>query len=156
MLKGFFGRVTDEPVSFVNAPQLAEESGMAVRETATTTAAHYVNLITVRGGDHALAGTLVGLDAEARIVMVDDHAIDVPPARHMLVVRNEDRPGMIGAVSTTLGDAGINIANMAVGQSDTGVAALMVLATSSPVPAALVERLQGIEGVHSAHAVELP
>jgi D-3-phosphoglycerate dehydrogenase / 2-oxoglutarate reductase len=156
LLKGFFGRVSDEPVSYVNAPQLATESGMAVRETATTTAVHYVNLITVRSGNHALAGTLVGLDAEPRIVMVDDYAIDVPPARHMLVIRNEDRPGMIGAVSTHLGDAGINIANMAVGQSAAGVAALMVLATSSPVPADLVGRLQEIDGVHSAHAVELP
>ena len=48
--------------------------------------------------------------------MVDDHSIDVPPARNMLVVRNDDRPGVIGRVGTILGDAGINIANMAVGR----------------------------------------
>ena len=60
LLKGFFGRISDEPVSYVNAPQLAEERGIAVRESKTTTAHDYVNLITVRGGEHALAGTLVG------------------------------------------------------------------------------------------------
>src|SRR6185369_16525147 len=76
LLKGFFGRISDEPVSYVNAPQLAAESGMQIRETATTTAQDYVNLITIRGGDHALAGTLVGLRGEARIVMVDDHTVD--------------------------------------------------------------------------------
>ena len=80
LLKGYFGRVSDEPVSFVNAPQLAAESGIQIRETATTTAHHYVNLITVRSGDHALAGTLVGLQGDPRIVMVDDHTVDVPPS----------------------------------------------------------------------------
>jgi D-3-phosphoglycerate dehydrogenase len=154
LLKGFFGRISSEPVSYVNAPQLAAESGIEVRETATTTAQHYVNLITVRAGDHALAGTLVGLRAEPRIVMVDDHAIDVPPAPHMLVVRNDDRPGMIGAVTSRLGAADVNIANMAVGQTATGVAALMVLATSSAVPAAVVDDLAAIDGVHSVHAAE--
>ena len=52
VLKGFFGGISDEPVSYVNAPQLAEEHGVEVRETSTTTARDYVNLITVRGGDH--------------------------------------------------------------------------------------------------------
>jgi D-3-phosphoglycerate dehydrogenase / 2-oxoglutarate reductase len=54
--------------------------------------------------------------------MIDDHAIDVPPASfdHMLVVRNDDRPGMIGLVGTVLGDAGVNIADMDVGRSTAG------------------------------------
>ena len=52
-------------MSFVNAPQLADERGIQVRETATTTAHDYVNLITVRGGGHALAGTLVGAAGRA-------------------------------------------------------------------------------------------
>ena len=49
--------------------------------------------------------------------MVDDHTVEVPPAPHMLVVRNDDRPGMIGVVGTVLGDAGISISSMAVGPS---------------------------------------
>ena len=52
--------------------------------------------------------------------MVDDHTIDVPPADHMLVVRNDDRPGMIAAVTGVLGEAGINIADMDVGRSSRG------------------------------------
>ena len=73
----------------------------------------------------------------------------------MLVVRNDDRPGMIGAVGTLLGDAGINIADMDVGQTASGVSALMVLATSQAVPAEVVERLQAADGIISATAVEL-
>jgi D-3-phosphoglycerate dehydrogenase len=155
LLKGYFGRVSDEPVSYVNAPQLAAESGMTVRETATTTARDYVNLISVRGGNHALGGTLVGLRGEPRIVMVDDHTVDVPPARHMLLVRNDDRPGVIGTVGTLLGNAGINIADMDVGQSSSGDSALMVLATAQSVTPAVVDQLLAADGVTSVAAVEL-
>jgi D-3-phosphoglycerate dehydrogenase / 2-oxoglutarate reductase len=155
LLKGFFGRVTDEPVSYVNAPAMAADRGIEVREAATTTAHDYVNLIVLRGGDHSLAGTLVGLKGEPRIVMVDDHTVDVPPARYMLVVRNEDRPKMIGVVGMILGDAGINIADMDVGRAPTGESALMVLATSQPVPPDVQEHLRSSEGIVSVHAIDL-
>ena len=80
--------------------------------------------------------------------MVDDHSVDVPPARHMLVVRNDDRPGVIGRVGTIIGiDAGINIADMDVGASPNGDSALMVVATTTPVPADVVARVRAAEGV---------
>ena len=59
--------------------------------------------------------------------MLDDHSIDVPPARNMLVVRNDDRPGVIGRVGTILGDAGINIADMARRSIAEATSALMVV-----------------------------
>ena len=155
VLRGLLEDTTDEPVTYVNAPQIAAERGTEVVETATTTSHDYVNLITLRGGGHALAGTLVGLQAEARIVMVDDHAVDVPPAENMLVVRNDDRPGVIGRVGTILGEAAVNIADMDVGQSPDGDAALMVLATSTPVPPETQERVRGAEGITSVHAIRL-
>ena len=106
MLKGLFAAGTEEPVSYVNAPQLAEERGLEVREASTTKSQDYINLITLRSGDHAVAGTLTGPKEEPRLVMVDDHAVEVPPSPHMLVVRNDDRAGMIGAVGTELGAGG--------------------------------------------------
>jgi len=149
LLKGFFGRITDDPVSYVNAPKLAEERGISVSETATTTSHHYVNQIGIRAGAHSIAGTLVGLEGEARLVHVDDHRVDVPPANHMLVVRNDDRPGMIGRVGTIMGEAGINIADMDVGQSATGESALMVLATTEAAPAAVQDQLRAVDGIVS-------
>ena len=140
--KGFFGRLTDEPVSYVNAPAVAAEKGMAVHESKTSTAQDFVNLVTLRGGGRSMAGTLAGLSAKPRIVMVDDHAVDVPPADHMLVVRNDDSPGVIGFVGTVLGEAGVNIADMDVGQSPDGKAALMVLALSTEVPEAVQDQLR--------------
>src|SRR5437588_708676 len=102
VLKGLLRAGSEEPVSYVNAPQLAEERGVEVRETTSSAARDYVNLVTVRGGSHSIAGTLSGLRGEPRIVMLDGHEIELPPAHNMLVVRNEDRPGMIGVVGTVL------------------------------------------------------
>ena len=117
-------RPPSEPVSYVNAPQLAAERGLEVRETSTVTAHDYVNLITLRSGDHSVAGTLTGPRTEPRLVMVDDHTVEVPPAPHMVVVRNDDRAGMIGVVGTILGEAQVSISSMAVGPSATGNTAL--------------------------------
>ena len=155
LLKGYFGSVTDEPVSYVNAPRLAEERGIDVRELSTTTTQDYVNLITVRGSDHALAGTLAGLKGEPRIVMVDDHSVDVPPAEHMVVIRNDDRPGVIGSVATIIGDAGINISDLDVGQSPSGESALMVLAISEPLTPDVEERVRAADGISSVHTADI-
>lgn len=153
VLKGYFSGTSEEPVSYVNAPRLAEDRGLTVRETSTTTAHDFVNLITLRAGEHSLAGTLVGLSGKTRLVMVDDHAMDVPPAANMLAIRNDDRPGVIGTVGTILGDAGVNIADMDVGQSPEGDAALMVLATSQPVPDEVRTALEAAEGITSVHVL---
>jgi len=114
-----------------------------------------VNLIELRGGDHSIGGTLFGLRGEPRIVMVDDHSLNVPPARHMLVVRNEDRPGMVRLVSGALAEAEVNIDDMAVGHSPSGAAALMLFAIDQPVPPDVVARLRASGGIVQAHALSL-
>jgi len=154
VLKGLFASTTDEPVSYVNAPQLAEQRGLQVRETSTVTSHDYKNLVTLRSGAHAVSGTLtgVGVRAEPRFVMVDGHTVEVPPSPHMLVVRNDDRPGMIGVVGVALGDAGVSISSMAVGPSPDGTA-LMVLATDRPAPDEAIARLQADPGIHELHRV---
>jgi D-3-phosphoglycerate dehydrogenase len=153
VLKGLFGRVSEEPVSFVNAPRLAEERGIEVRESSSSTSRDYVNLVSIRGGDHSIGGTLAGLRSEPRLVMVDDHSVDVPPAEHMLVVRNDDVPGMIASVTGVLGEAGINIDDMHLGRSDEGRAALMVLATHVPVPEEVQGAIRAVPGVVSVAAL---
>ncbi|MFP3905633.1 MAG: phosphoglycerate dehydrogenase [Acidimicrobiales bacterium] len=156
VLRGLLGSVTDEPVTYVNAPQLAESRGVAIREIKTEATQEFVNLITLRGGDHSIAGTLAGPRGDARIVMVDQHAIDVPPAANMLFIRNDDRPGVIGSVGTILGQAEVNIADMAVGQTEGGDSALMVIATSQAISADVVRELQAADGILSVHAAGRP
>ena len=153
VLKGVFAASIDEPVSYVNAPQLAAERGLVWREGKTPAAQDYVNLVTLHGGGHAIAGTMAGTKGEPRIVMVDDHTVELPPARHLLVVRNDDRPGMIGLVGTILGQAGCNIQNMAIGQSPTGDTALMILSTEQPVPDEVLAELRGQDGILDVHLV---
>jgi D-3-phosphoglycerate dehydrogenase / 2-oxoglutarate reductase len=147
VLKGLFGGVSDEPVTYVNAPQRARESGIEVREVSSTHSADYVNLVTIAGGGHSLSGTLTGRRGEQRIVIIDEHTFDVPPADHMLMVTNDDRPGVIGAVGTILGDAGVNIADMDVGRAEQTGTAVMLIAPSSIVPPAVVDALRAAPGI---------
>ncbi|MBI5087990.1 MAG: phosphoglycerate dehydrogenase [Actinobacteria bacterium] len=152
VLKGFFGLASDEPVTFVNAPQLAKDKGLEVREVHCATAADFVNLITVRGGGHSIAGTTVGKRGEQRIVGIDEHAFDVPPAANMLMVRNDDRPGVIGTVGTLLGNAGINIDDMDVGRAAEGTA-VMLIAPTAPVPADVLDALRRAPGITSVTSI---
>ncbi|NDF81767.1 MAG: phosphoglycerate dehydrogenase [Actinobacteria bacterium] len=157
-LKGFLGRHTSEAVTYVNAPTIAESRGVVVREQRNDDVAHqdYVNLVTLRSGAHNVSGTLTGRRREARIVLIDDHLSDVPPAKFMLIVRNDDRPGVIGRVGTLLGDSGINIDNMDVGKTVKAGSAMMVIATATPTPAEVVQRLRGIAGITEVITVGSP
>jgi D-3-phosphoglycerate dehydrogenase len=153
VLKGVFGGVSEEPVSYVNAPQIAAERGVEVLTSQTSAATDYVNLVSVRGGDHAIAGTLSGLKGEPRIVMLDGNSVEVPPAQNMLVVRNDDVPGMIAAVSGALARAGINVTDMHLGKSPDGRAAMQVLATETPVTDDVVAEIRAADGIVSVTAI---
>ncbi|MDQ3544760.1 MAG: phosphoglycerate dehydrogenase [Actinomycetota bacterium] len=152
-LKGLFARVSSDPVTYVNAPQRARDHGLDVREVSSTTSADYVNLITVSGGGHSISGTMHGRRGEQRIVMADGHTFDVPPADHMLMVTNDDRPGVIGTVGTLLGDAGVNIADMDVGRSDTDGFAVMLIAPTSAVATEVLDALRAAPGI--VHVIAL-
>jgi D-3-phosphoglycerate dehydrogenase len=153
VLKGFFGATSDQPVSYVNAPQIAEERGVEVSASTTSSTDEYVNLVVVRGGEHAIAGTLAGPKSEPRVTMIDDLAVFLPPARNLLVVRNDDRPGMIATVSGALRDAGINIDDMHLGHAADGAAAMQVLATTPAVPAEVQASLRDADGILSVHVL---
>jgi D-3-phosphoglycerate dehydrogenase len=156
-LKGLFVATGHAQASFVNVPQMAMEHGITVNELSTHESPEYVNLISVRSGDHSVSGTLmnIGERAEVRIVNVDGHTIEIPPSTTMLVVRNNDQPGMIGRVGVALGSAGISIDSMSVGPDKKTGSALMVLSTSTPTPASVVEDLRSDEGILGIHVVTL-
>ena len=146
-LKGFYGLISDEPVTFVNAPQLAQAGGIEVRETKSSVSTDFVNLVRVRGGGRSVSGAMVGRRGEQRIVEIDEHTFDVPPAAYMLMVTNDDRPGVIGTVGTLLGDAGVNIDDMDVGRAVEPGTAVMLIAPSAQVPDAVVDALRTAPGI---------
>ena len=154
-LKGMLSVWSTDQVSLVNAPSMARNLNITVESVASTTTTHrdYVNLITLRSGDRNIAATLTGRRREARIVMIDHHLTDIPPSEHMLVVKNDDQPGAIGRVASALGNAGINIANMDVGSSETVGSALMCIATTTAVPLDVLQHLRTLEGISSVVSV---
>ena len=157
ILKGVLAPVVTEPVSFVNAPQIAEQRGISVRETKSSDALDYVNLIVVRGdqGTH-VAATLFGKQQAPRIVGIDGHSVDLPPAQHMLVVHNDDSPGhdragRVGARPTPVSTS----RTWTSVRAPSGEAALMVIATDTTVPPEVVEEITRQAGVQSARAIDL-
>jgi D-3-phosphoglycerate dehydrogenase len=157
VLKGLLSATGHQGVSFVNAPQLAAEHSLTYSEQSSFAAAEYVSLITVRSDGHTVAGTLmtIGTRVETRIVSVDGHAVEIAPASSMLVVHNDDRPGMIGLVGVALGGADISISSMAVGPDPETKTALMVLSTEAPTPASVIEQLRKTDGIQDIHLIAL-
>jgi D-3-phosphoglycerate dehydrogenase len=137
-LKGVLSGVVHEPLSFVNAPIIARERGIAISEMRSSVSTDYVNLISIRGetdeGEVSISGTLSGKRNAERITSVNDYDIEMSPSRYMLFFTYEDRPGVIGKVGTILGDHGVNIATMDVGRPVRGGTALMGLTLDSQVP----------------------
>ncbi len=158
-VKGVLSGFVDEPVSFVNAPILARERGMAVSDTRSTEAEDYVNLILVRaeteGGEVEVGGTLVGARNAERLVRIYDFVIEMGLADHMAFFTYEDRPGVIGKVGTILGEAGINVAGMEVSRREAGGLALMGLTMDSPIPAETMGAIVEAVGMKRARSILL-
>lgn len=148
-LKGFFGSISSDPVTYVNAPQLAKDHGLDVREVNCATSADFVNLLTISGGGHSISGTLSGPKASQRVVNIDGVPFDVPPVDEMVVITNDDRPGVIGTVGTLLGAAEVNIADMDVARVPESDSAVMLIAPTKPVPSSVLDDLRAAPGVLS-------
>lgn len=159
-LKGIFAEIVEEQVSYVNAPLLAAERGMAVRLVVDPESPDHRNLITIRGtladgSQVSVSGTLVGINHRERLVEVNGYDVDLEPTEHLAFLTYGDRPGMVGTVGVILGDAGINIAGMQVARDSIGGQALVALSVDTAIPADVLADLKhGIEAV-SARAVDL-
>ncbi len=147
VLKGFFGSITEDPVTYVNAPQMAKDHGLEVRDVTCATSPDYVNLLTVSGAGHSISATLSGPKAEQRIVNIDGIPFDVPPADHMVVITNDDRPGVIGVMGSLLGDAGVNIADMAVSRVPETENAVMLIAPTARIDDEVLTSLSEAPGI---------
>src|SRR5439155_26347340 len=159
-LKGSLAGVVHEPISFVNAPVIAAERGIALSETKSTVSRDYVNLLALRAetdeGEVAVAGTLVGKRDGERLVQVFDFDVDMAPARHMTFLLYEDRPGVIGKVGTMLGDAKVNIAGAQVARKSVGGLALMAVTTDTHIPTEVLDHIAAEVGAERVRQITLP
>jgi D-3-phosphoglycerate dehydrogenase len=157
-LNGAFQERVDQVVNVVNAPVIAAERGIEVVEEQNRTSRDYTNTVEVTivfdGEISTVSGTTIGPEPRLFLAGALGFAIDLEIAPHMVFVRYEDQPGVIGRVGSMFGDAGVNIANMAVSRTKEGGQALMVFSIDTPATAELVDALHDV-GFDDVRFVEL-
>jgi D-3-phosphoglycerate dehydrogenase len=150
-LNGAFQGQTDQPVNYVNAPVVAADRGVDVVEEKRRASRDFTNLVAVSVDGARVAGTTIGREDRHWLVSAFGFELEIELAPRVVLLRYDDVPGVIGRVGTLFGEAGVNIANMAVSRNNQGGKALMALSIDSPAPPELLERLR--EGVDDAHYI---
>lgn len=158
-LKGVFTDVVEDTVSYVNAPLLAAERGLAVRLVTDVESPDHRNLVTLRGtladgSQVSVSGTLIGIHQRERLVEVNGYDVDLEPTDHVAFFTYEDRPGMVGAIGRILGDAAINIAGMQVARDHRGGLALVALTVDTAIPSAVLDDIAREMRAHLVRTVD--
>ncbi len=158
LLKGMLTPALQEDVNYVNAPIRAKERGIKVTESTTSETEDFLNLIRVKvkyaNGEMLVAGTIFG-KKEPRIVQIDDFRLDAVPEGHMLFIMNEDRPGVIGSIGIAIGEEGVNISRMYVGQEPAQKCNIILLSLDAEATDDLVHKVASLPYVLSVKALEL-
>jgi len=159
-MKGIFGDVTEEPVTYVNAPLVAKERGVEVSLSTDELSQDWRNLLTIRGTAPdgqlvSVSGTLSGLRQNERLVQFNGLDGEIAPADHMMFLGYADRPGVVGTVGQILGSYDINIGQMQVCRHAQGGDALIVLSVDTAVSADLVGEVADAIGAGLARVVDL-
>ncbi len=155
VLAGFM-RVHSDTVNMVNAPFLAKERGLDVREVRSSHEGTYHTLVrvtvTTADGERSVAGTLFG-DSAPRLVELFGIKVEADLAGPMLYVVNEDAPGFIGRLGTALGEAGVNIGTFHLGRRQAAGEAVLLLSVDEPVTADLLAKVKALPGVRTARGL---
>lgn len=158
LLKGLLAKALDRPINLISAPLLAEEHGISITQTTGVASGDYPNLISCRvhwqGGCRVLSGALFG-GSQPRIVQVDEFQLDAQPQGPILIMENEDVPGVIGQVGTILGAYKVNIGEWRMGREAPGGQALSFISLDGDVPPAVLEALGKIPAVTNLQLVIL-
>jgi len=156
VLTGLMRRYTDT-VNMVNAPFLAKERGIDVREVRHEREGDYHTLLRVTvettRGARSVAGTLLG-NANPRLVEIFGIKVEADLDGHMLYINNNDAPGFIGAVGTILGEAKINIGTFHLGRREAGGEAVLLLSVDEEVPQELMRKIEALPSVRLVRSLK--
>jgi len=156
VLAGFL-RTQSDAVNMVNAPFLAKERGIEVREVKSEKEGDYHTLVRVSvktaDGERSVAGTLFS-NAEPRLVELFGIKVEAELTGNMMYIVNEDAPGFIGRIGTLLGENSINIGTFNLGRREAGGEAVLLLSVDSPVPAAVLDQARRLPGVKRVMALK--
>jgi D-3-phosphoglycerate dehydrogenase len=157
VLEGLLRTVLSSPVTPVNARSVASERGIDVSESHSTRPRSYTALLSIQlhteAGDRWVEGTVV--HGEPRLVLLNGVQVEAPVGGTMLLLLNDDTPGVIGAVGTILGRHHVNIANFALGRNDRGAVGVVTVddEDGTALSAAVLEELRAVPAVKEAWAV---
>jgi D-3-phosphoglycerate dehydrogenase len=159
-LKGVFADIVEDAVTYVNAPLLAEQRGIAVSLVTDTESPDWRNLVTLRGTLPSgqivsVSGTLTGKSQIEKLVEVNGFDMEVSLAEHLVLLTYTDRPGIVGVVGQILGSEGINIAGMQVSRDVRGGHALIVLTVDSAIPPVVLDDITATIGAVVGRTVDL-
>lgn len=166
LLSGMMRQVGGRPVNWVSAPVLAFEQGITTAQVKELVQlADYPNLIACRvywdegpegqaGGHRTVAGVLFG-NGEARLVQYNQYSVDAYPEGYVLILENDDVPGVIGKVGTRLGQAHINIAQWRYGRESRGGRAVSFINLDDRVPNSILAELENEAEIRRARLVHL-
>ncbi|HXW83572.1 MAG TPA: phosphoglycerate dehydrogenase, partial [Candidatus Binataceae bacterium] len=158
MLKGLLSGFLDRELNFVNAPYIARERGIRVTETRSREVTDYINTLTLTvetaSGQHEVSGAVLG-GRVLRLTRLDGYRVEAVPEGYVLMLRNRDIPGVVGAVGTMLGEAGVNIAGLELGRDRIGGTALSLFQVDSAVPQATLEKLKTHPAITAASLLKL-
>jgi D-3-phosphoglycerate dehydrogenase len=158
LLKGILDSAMPDTVNFVNAPLLARERGLKISRSVGLGQADYRNQITCRvswaDGERTVAGVVFS-DNHPRIVQISNYRLEADPTGTVLLMLNNDVPGVIGSVGCVLGEHGINIAEWRLGRNPSRTEALSFINLDSAPGTDVVEALRSLEAVNKAVIVEL-
>ncbi|MBI1862472.1 MAG: phosphoglycerate dehydrogenase [Deltaproteobacteria bacterium] len=149
VLKGFLTPLLSTGVNYVNARNLLKERGIRVEESVSAECDDYASLVELKvEGETSFvcAGTIFGKD-EPRIVQIDNFNIDAIPDGTILFTKNQDQPGVIGALGTLISSLGINIARMHLGRDKAKKEAIALINVDSPLTSDGVEALKKVKGM---------
>jgi D-3-phosphoglycerate dehydrogenase len=157
-LVGILAGQLSTPVNSVNAENIAKKQGIGLVESKTEVTQGYLSLVKLvavcANKTVSVVGTLLG-DHHPRIVNVNQFEIEVVPEGTLLITEHNDKPGVISAISSILGEANINISRMQVGVPDTNDKAMAVISVSSPLPADILEKVRDLSFVNCATQIDL-
>ncbi len=152
----FIGKI--EGVTFVNAQIVARNHGVQVRESRLPESTEYQEglsiLVSTDSGTTSISGTILA-QHDPIITKINEHPINLTPAKYMLFTMHKDQPGMIAKVATVLGEQDINISTMSVGRVGVRQDAVMVLTMDEPIGPDVVRILTEQSGIHTARFVSL-
>jgi D-3-phosphoglycerate dehydrogenase len=147
-----------EGLTLVNALSVARERRIEILESTSSARVSFGNLVALRlktsEEELSVAGTVFG-GGHLRLVDVDGVEVDTIPQGNVLMVRNEDTPGIVGRVGSALGAHGVNIARMGLGRKPGSGRAIMLIEVDSEVPAAVTAELTGMTGIREARFLRL-